>query len=472
MATLLAIDDDAPTCRLLTALFRSEGIDVHAAYDAAGGLARFAAERFDAVLLDLQLPDRDGISVLDELRARDPAVPIVMLTADREVKTAVRAIRQGAFDYLAKPIDQDELIVVVRRALERTAMQRELVELRRRVGGGESASALVARMGHGPEIARVVDEVATVAATTFSVLVVGETGAGKELVAEAIHRASPRNAGPFIALDCGAIPEPLLESELFGHERGAFTGALGKKRGQFQLATGGTVFLDEIANLPLGLQAKLLRVLESRRVQALGANAATDLDVRFVAATNDDLQVRAAGGQFRSDLFFRLAQYTIAVPALRDRRGDIPYLARRFLAEIGVELRRPVVDLDDDALAALDRHVWPGNVRELRNLIRRAVLDTDGGVVTRATIARLLDGADRRLAAAAGDAGPTVKVVSGSLRDIAAAAAREAERQAICRALRAHAGNKTRAARALSTDYKTLHLKMRALGIRARDYSD
>jgi DNA-binding NtrC family response regulator len=460
MTKLLVIDDDVPSCRLLKAVFSAEGIDVVAAHDGRAGLGRFDEIAPDAVLLDLQLPELDGIEVLRQLRERAPGTPVVMLTADRDVKTAVRAIQLGAFDYLSKPIDQDDLVLVVRRALERRALERELVELRKRVG---DAGGLAAQMGGSPQVQRVIEQVATVAGTGFSVLVVGETGTGKELVAQALHRESERRGKPFIALDCGAIPEPLLESELFGHEKGSFTGAHQNKRGQFHLAEGGSLFLDEIGNLPIGLQAKLLRVLESRQLQAVGATASHPLDVRFIAATNDDLQVRAERGQFRADLYFRLAQYTIALPPLRERKGDIAHLATRFLEEVRVELRRPVQTIAADGVALLERHPWPGNVRELRNVIRQAVLEAEGTTLTRAVLARFVG---RQAVKSARATSP-----ARTLREVAEAAAREAERELICETLRVTNGNKSRAARALQTDYKTLHVKMKALGIRARDFA-
>jgi two-component system nitrogen regulation response regulator GlnG len=307
--------------------------------------------------------------------------------------------------------------------------------------------------------------VATVAASNFTVLILGETGTGKELVAHAIHRQSERQAKPFVALDCGAIPDLLLESELFGHERGAFTGADRKRVGSFQLADGGTCFLDEVGNLPLNLQAKLLRVLESRQVQPVGAARPSAIDIRFVAATNQDLQARVAHGAFRADLYFRLAQYTIALPPLRERTADIPHLTRRFLREASVELRRPVQEVLPPAIEALERHQWPGNVRELRNVVRQAVLQSQELVISASAVRAAL-GAGQPVASP-----PVVEApVNGSLKEIADEAAREAEHAAIVRALRVSSGNKSRAAQALRTDYKTLHRKMKAFGIRARDF--
>jgi two-component system nitrogen regulation response regulator GlnG len=296
--------------------------------------------------------------------------------------------------------------------------------------------------------------------------VLGETGTGKELVAQAIHRQSDRRDRPFVALDCGAIPDTLLESELFGHEKGAFTGADRRRKGRFDLADGGTFFLDEVGNLPLPLQAKLLRVLESREVQAVGAPHASRLDVRFIAATNDDLGARINDGRFRADLYFRLAQYTISLPPLRERASDIDHLAQRFVSEASVELRRPMNALAPEVLASLREQPWPGNVRELRNVIRQCVLEASG--------TNLDDAVRRRLAARlAGEDTPPPRsaVGSRSLREIAEEAAREAERRAISDTLRATAGNKSEAARALRTDYKTLHNKMKSLGLSAKDFS-
>jgi DNA-binding NtrC family response regulator len=459
--TLLVIDDDPATCRLLRAVLGPEGFEVLVAHDAKTGLELSRGRNPLLVILDLHLPDANGIDVLDELRQVAADLPVVMLTAHADVKTAVRATRHGAFDYLTKPVDADELIVVVGRALETRALKSEVAELRQRLG---TAGNLSAQMGPSQEIATVVEQVRVVAETEFSVVVLGETGTGKELVAQAIHRESARHSGPFVAVDCGAIPEALLESELFGHEKGAFTGADHRRDGRFRLAQGGTVFLDEVGNLPLGLQAKLLRVLESRQMQSVGSERSTRLDVRIVAATNEDLPGRVGAGKFRADLFFRLAQYTITLPPLRERNGDIPHLARRFLEEVRVELRRPIRELAPDALAALQRHAWPGNVRELRNVIRQAVLETREDVVRRIHVQKFLR--------QNGAPGSSEAAMNGlSLKERAEAAAREAERVAICETLRTTLGNKSRAARALSTDFKTLHLKMKALGIRARDFS-
>jgi DNA-binding NtrC family response regulator len=457
---LLVIDDDEISCRLIDAIFSPLGYDVIVAHDGSSGLSRIAADGPGIVILDLKLPGMSGLQTLEKIKAIDPVLPTIVLTAHGEVQSAVRATRLGAFDYQTKPVDREELVASVGRAAETHALRREVVQLRREL---DERGGLGEQMGPSPQTRRVLDQVHIVADSDFSALILGETGTGKELVARAIHRDSARRGKPFHAIDCGAIPETLLESELFGHEKGAFTGAE-KKHGLFQLAEGGTFFLDEIGNLPFGLQAKLLRVLESREVQPVGATRARPMDVRFVAATNQDLQRRVQRGEFRSDLYFRLAQYTIALPALRERTADIPYLAQRFLEEVSVELRRPVADVAPDAIEHLVRHTWPGNVRELRNVVRQAVLTSRDVVLRGGVIAAALGGARA--------AGSTPIPVDGrSLKEIAIAAVRAAETQAIADALRRTRGNKTQAARALQTDFKTLHLKMKELGIHARDFT-
>jgi DNA-binding NtrC family response regulator len=459
--TLLVIDDDAASRRLVSAIFAAEGLVVVEADGGEAGLRAVEGYRPDVVLLDMQMPTISGLAVLEALAKAAPGLPVIMVTADREVKSAVQATRLGAYDYLTKPIDHDEIIGTVHRALERTRLRAEVEELRGRLGEG---GGLAVEMGTTPQVREVVEQVSTVAASDLTVLVLGETGTGKELVAQALHRQSRRYRRPFVALDCGAIPDALLESELFGHERGAFTGAERKRQGRFELAQGGTLFLDEIGNLPLPLQSKLLRVLESRQLTSVGGAKSTTMDVRFVAATNDDLQARVAKGLFRADLYYRLAQYTIVLPALRDRRDDVAYLARRFLEEANVELRRPPRAIAPEALELLERHAWPGNVRELRNVMRQAALRSEELVLGQELFQTML--AKGRLSSPSGVPAPA----GSSLREIAEAALAVAEKQAIGDTLRSTHGNKSQAARLLQTDYKTLHLKMKRLGLRARDY--
>ena len=462
MNRLLVIDDDEPTCRLVTAIFGAEGFDVQSAPDGPSGVTAALRGQPDVVLLDLELPGLHGMAVLERLRTEAPSLPVVMLTGSMDVKNAVRAMQLGAFHYLTKPINRAEVVIVVRRAQETNAMRLELEQLRRQ-SAREGAETLATQMGPSDAIRRVIEQVNLVAATPFTVLVFGETGTGKELVSRALHRLSDRRDRPFVALDCGAIPDALLESELFGHEKGAFTGAERRKAGRFRLAEGGTCFLDEIGNLPLNLQAKLLRVLESGQLQSIGSDRPTPMDVRFVAASNFDLQERVDLGVFRSDLYFRLAQYGIRLPPLRERPEDIEFLTRRFVDEAATELRHPIEFVKPEAIEVLRGYDWPGNVRELRNAVRQAVLQTQGLTLTAETVQAALGGTRPT-------ARPDTPVTSGeSLRQVAAHAASAAEYRAICQALRAAAGNKSAAARALQTDYKTIYLKIKALGIAPRD---
>jgi two-component system nitrogen regulation response regulator GlnG len=462
---ILVVDDDEASCRLIRATFEAEGLDVVAAADGRTGLEMASTGHPDAVLLDLNLPGLGGLEVLERLKSLVPQLPIVMLTASRNIKDAVRATQLGAFDYLTKPIDHDEILLTVQRALQVHALQCEVEDLRKRVGASEAVS-LAQAMGPGAEVRHVIEQVGIVAASNFTVLLLGETGTGKELVARAIHNGSERRRKPFVALDCGAIPDALLESELFGYERGAFSGADRRKQGQFQMADGGTCFLDEVGNLPPALQMKLLRVLESRQVQPVGAERASPVDIRFVAATNADLQSTVSAGHFRADLYFRLAQYTITLPPLRQRRGDIPYLSQRFVEEASVELRRPVLEIAPAAIALLQDYPWPGNVRELRNVVRQLVLQAPDLSIGAPAVARLLGhGTEPQAAATASSSREGM-----SLREVAESAARTAEREAIAETLRATGGNKSQAAKRLKTDYKTLHTKMRTLGLEGRDF--
>jgi len=451
------IDDDPIGGRLLRAILAPEGLDVIVAGDGAVGLELVASEAPDVLILDLRLPGADGLEVLARLRATHPSLPVIMLTAYGEVRTAVRATQLGAFDYLTKPVEHEQLLFSVKRALETHVLRVEVEELRRSAGLGAS---LAISMGPSAAVEAIAAQVRTVAATSFSVLILGETGTGKELVAQAIHRQSERRNHPFVAIDCGAIPEALVESELFGHERGAFTGAAERKQGQFGVAEGGTVFLDEIGNLPLKLQAKLLRVLESREVKAIGSTKSSPLDVRFLAATNHDLHALARSGRFRQDLYFRLAQYSILLPALRERPSDIPYLARHCMEEVSVELRRPMLSIAQEAQAVLQAYPWPGNVRELRNVVRQGVLESNGLTLRKEALVRLLRVTAKPAAVAGGDDAPLP-----SLRRAAQDAARDAERSLIGEALARTQGNKSQAARLLQTDYKTLLLKIKSLGL-------
>jgi two-component system nitrogen regulation response regulator GlnG len=460
---ILIVDDEAEIRSLLGAVLQAKGYEIATAEDGAAAVAAVPRERPAVILMDLSMPRMNGMDALPEIKRLDPEVPVVICTAHADLATAVRAMKLGAYDYLTKPFDVELLVLTVERAVERHRLHSRIEELKRQGQGG----SLGERMGGSPAIAQVIQQVGQVAESNFTVLVQGETGTGKELVARAIHQQSPRRQAPFVAVDCGAIPETLVESELFGHERGAFTGAQSRREGHFQLAKGGTLFLDEIGNVPVATQAKLLRALEQREVLPLGGTRAVAVDARIIAATNAELEESVKAGRFRADLYYRLSEFTIALPPLRSRREDIMHLAQRFLDEVSMELRRPVRRISDEAMQMLLHHHWPGNVRELRNVVRKAALLATE-VVTPEHVPALTAGA------APGPVRTPAEPAGGedlSLREVAELAAVQAEREVIRHALQSTKGNKSQAARLLRTDYTTLHAKMKRYGISARDFS-
>ncbi|MBF8288830.1 MAG: Sigma-54-dependent Fis family transcriptional regulator [Candidatus Rokubacteria bacterium] len=365
---ILVVDDEPNIRAVLSECLAAAGFETSQASDGDEAVAAVQAERPAVILLDVLMPRMGGMDALPELKRIAPDVPVIMCTAYMDVPTAVRAMQLGAYDYLTKPFDPKLLILTVQRALERQALLARIDEL---TSQGEGIS-LADRMGGSRGIEAVIRQVAQVARSNFTVLIQGETGTGKELVARAIHNQSPRRDKPFVAVDCGAIPETLVESELFGYEKGAFTGAVRHKDGRFQAAGSGTVFLDEVGNLPLPTQAKLLRAIEERQVTPLGATRQVPVDARIIAASNVDLEDASRAGRFRPDLYYRLNEFGISLPPLRSRRDDIAHLASRFLDEVSMELRRPVRGITGDAMELLRHHGWPGNVRELKNVIRKA----------------------------------------------------------------------------------------------------
>jgi len=454
---VLVVDDEDELRRLAADLLTAEGLAVTTAVDGMEALERVAADTPDVVVLDVEMPRLDGIGVLKRLRAENPDVAVIIVTGHADVGIAVSAMRLGAYDFLLKPLVVEDFVPTVQRAMERKALRGEVEDLRQHVTALESFGEV---MGPSEASRAVMHQVQKIAPSTLTIVITGETGSGKEVVARAIHRGSRGAGGPLIAVDCGAIPETLVESALFGHERGAFTGADKRKDGYFQLAHGGTLFLDEVGNLPLAIQARLLRTLQERTVFPLGASRAVEVDVRIVAASNVVLQQEVRAGRFREDLYYRLAEYVIALPPLRERREDIPPLARRFLADMALELGRPGPEISEAAMAVLVEYPWPGNVRELRNVVRRAA----------AVGPQLIEPGDLRMTPEEPAMAPPPALVTDRrpLREIAAAAADAAECQAITAALRATDGNKSEAARMLQVDFKTLHLKMRRLGIPGR----
>jgi two-component system nitrogen regulation response regulator GlnG len=366
---ILVVDDDESVRWGLRKALERARYRVDEATDGLVGLEAGSEAEVDLVLLDVRLPGRDGLLVLRELHKRRPDLPVIMMTAHGTLQVAVEAMKQGAYDYIGKPFDVDELLVVVEKALEVRALTREVERLRR---AAEPAFALEGIVGGSPPIQQIFKAVAQVAATDLTVLLRGESGTGKELIARAVHENGRRKGRPFVPVNCAAIPRELLESELFGHEKGAFTGAVALRRGRFEQAEGGTVFLDEIGDMDLSLQTKLLRVLQERRIERLGGEGSVPVDVRIIAATNQDLEAAVARRGFREDLFYRVNVVSIHLPPLRDRRDDIPVLAQHFLGRFAQEQGVPLKVVSPEALALLAAYRWPGNVRELENAVKRA----------------------------------------------------------------------------------------------------
>jgi DNA-binding NtrC family response regulator len=459
---VLIVDGQEGICALFSEYLKSEGMIPVVAHTAAAGLEKVRTVAPDLLIVDLELPDMGGIEAMKAAKALAEDLPTILVTGNPNIREAVAAIRAGAHGYLEKPLKHHEVLRVIFRALNESGLQRKL---RRLSSQAEDAASLRESMGPSQAVTRLIAEVTRVAKTNFSVLILGETGAGKDLVAGAIHRLSARARGPFVAVDCGAIPETLIEGELFGYEKGAFTGADKQKSGKFEMAGGGTFFLDEVCNMPPASQAKLLRVLQDKTIHRIGSTRPIDVDVRVLAASNRDLRevTEAEAGSFRRDVYFRLNEFTIQVPPLRERRDDILYLAKRFVDLTNVELQKEVRSFTQPAVDRLLAYPWPGNVRQLRSMIRRAVL------VTEDTISEQhLAFDDARPAAADIEGAPGVEIPPQgdcSLKEIVQHNTALVERQILARVLRQTGGNKAEAARLLHIDYKTIHLKIKVYGL-------
>jgi two-component system NtrC family response regulator len=449
--TILVTDDEAGQRELLAGHLRHLGYEVAEAADGVEAVERVRRGGIDVVLLDQRMPRLDGAAAVRAVKESDPEVDVVVVTAYGSVETAVEALKLGATDYLAKPLDLDRLGVVVRQCLARRTLVRENRELRLKLAGGPSFRGIVGSTGAMQEL---LSTVARVAPTEATVLLTGESGTGKELVARALHGASRRADGPFVPVHCAALPETLLESELFGHERGAFTGADRQRIGRFESASRGTVFLDEIAEIPPQVQVKLLRVIQERQVERVGGNRPVSLDVRLVAATNRDLDDEIRGGRFREDLYYRLAVVRLNVPPLRKRREDIPALVDHFLAKHGSEGREPVLGLSREAHDLLVRYDWPGNVRELENVVQRAIVLARGTTLTTDDLPPVVRAASEE----SGILGRGDATLHGQVEAL--------ERKLIEEALEAERGVQYRAAERLGISERTLRYKLDRLGMR------
>jgi DNA-binding NtrC family response regulator len=446
---VLIVEDDPATRMGLTELVRTWGFLAESAEDGEDALQKVTSFRPAIVVTDLVMPRMDGHQLLKSLRESDVDVSVVILTAQGSVESAVEAIKDGAYDYLTKPVDPQRLQILLQKVVERQETLREVKALRRQLRDQGSFGKMI---GSSPGMRKVYRIVEQAAPTSASVLIDGESGTGKELVAQTVHQLSPRASAPFVAINCAAIPETLLESEIFGHEKGAFTGASDRRQGCFELADHGTLFLDEIAEMTPATQVKLLRVLQERTFRRLGGRQEQKVDVRVIAATNQEPAEAVKNGKLREDLFYRLNVFAITLPTLRERKEDLPLLIQSFLAEFNARNGKSIAGVDHEAMRTLEAYNWPGNVRELRNVIERATILADGEFID----ARLLPNV---LVAAGESPQPALSIAPGTTVE-------EAERRLIQMTLEHTRDNKTRAAEILGISLKTLHNKLNRLKLR------
>jgi DNA-binding NtrC family response regulator len=451
MKKVLIVDDDKSIRHVFREFLEKSGFSTLEAQDGNAAIEVFKRDRPESVLLDYKMPGMDGLETMAELKKIDPAVPIVMVTGRGDVSVAVEAIKAGAYDFVAKPPDIDALILTIKRATEKLDLERVVSKLNSTVG-----ASMEYLLGRSAPIKKIISEIIQVASSNFSVIIQGETGSGKSTVAELIHRLSKRSEGQFTRVDIGVIAETLVESELFGYEKGAFTGAERSKKGYFEIANKGTIFIDELQNMSGSVQSKLLGAVEEGRIYPVGSAKPVEIDVRIISATNTDIKRLVEEKRFREDLFFRLGEFIITLPPLRDRTGEIPSFATKFSVEACSELDKPMVEISDDALNLLVNHTWPGNIRELKNVIRRAVLLSDGTVILPEHIEFLMT--------SPGEYDASCSALP--LKEISSAAARNAEKAAIEKVLVISKGNKSKAASILQVDYKTILSKIKQYGIK------
>lgn len=449
-AKILIVDDEKSTRDGLARALQRQ-YDVQIAGDGMAALEVLDQQPVDVVLSDLRMPGMDGLTLIQRILAKTPQPACILLTAYGSIDTAVEAIKRGATDFLTKPVNLDELDMRIQGALHARTMEKENRELRQQLDNRFGLESLI---GQSPGLEEVLDTIRQVAPSRANVMIQGETGTGKELVARAIHRLSPRTKSPLITVHCAALPTNLLESELFGHEKGAFTGATERRQGRFELADGGSIFLDEIGEIDTTVQVKILRVLEERAFERVGGHDTLEVDVRLIAATNKDLEAMVKEGTFREDLFYRLNVVTIDLPPLRERREDVPLLMQKFLDEFNQENSKSIEGFTSDCQQALISYDWPGNIRELRNVIERmVVLARQERLTVRDLPAHMRKNADEPV--------PVAVMPNMSLDEV--------EKNMILRALEAHQGNRTKAAEQLGISRRTLHRKLNEYGLRDED---
>ncbi len=483
---ILVADDEPNLRRVLVTLLRRDGHEVVQAQNGSEAIAMLG-QNIDVVITDLRMPEADGMEVLRSASRHHPHIPVIMITAYGSVGQAVEAIKAGAFDYIEKPFEQEVIRSIVDKAVGQAAANRAAPQSTLYAGGDaeHGRHGLVGQSGEMQHIFEVIDKVADSPST---VLITGESGTGKELVAKALHEGSSRRHGPFIKINCAAIPKTLMESELFGYEKGAFTGATSSKPGRFELADGGSLFLDEIGEIPVEMQVKLLRAIQESEFERVGGIKTLKVDVRLITATNRDLEQEIARGNFREDLYYRLNVVPLLIPPLRRRRGDIPHLVRHIIRKFNERLKKSVTSLSEEALAVLEAHSWPGNIRELENVLERTILFCKNERIERADLpAELIAHCDLAPAAQSalhvlptsneeeGDDGAPDSVIppdlSGdtSLKDIVRAETSRVERELIVKALDETNGNVTQAAKLLKISRKSLQMKMKEFGLRDRE---
>ncbi len=462
-ARILVVDDEDIVIRSCTRILDGADYQIEAAHDGREALQRVEQNPYDILILDIMMPNVGGLEVLRRVKESHPDIDVIMITGLSQIDTAVQAMKLGAFDYISKPFEPDELKLVVQRALERRRLMQENLNLKSEVSSKYRFENII---GQSPQMQAVYRLVAQCAPTNSTVLLTGESGTGKEVIARAIHYNSLRKDRPFVPVDCNSLSENLLESELFGHVKGAFTGAVTAKKGMFEVAGSGSLFLDEIGNFSLSIQAKMLRVLQEREYRAVGDTKTLTANFRLITATNKDLKAMVAAGSFRDDLFYRINIFPIHVPALRERKDDIPALAYHFLKVISAELDKKVTDISEGAMSALTSHNWPGNVRELENVIQRAAILTSDSVIRQAHLVSIIELLQRVDDIAVPRTGDELKRVKKAARE---KSVEDIERQFVIEALKRNEWNVTRSAEDTGMQRPNFQALMKKYAIRVRD---